>query len=29
MRTHAPKIEEAVTPRLDVQERSNQKAYEY
>jgi hypothetical protein len=29
MRTHAPKIEEAVTPGLDVQERSNQKSYEY
>jgi hypothetical protein len=29
MRTHAPKIEEAVTPGLDVQEGSNQKSYEY
>jgi hypothetical protein len=29
MRTHAPEIEEAVTPGLDVQERSNQKSYEY
>ena len=29
MRTHAPKIKEAVTPGLDVQEGSNQKSYEY
>src|ERR1700682_2358373 len=29
MRTHAPKIEEAVTPGLDVQEGSNQKSYQY
>src|ERR1700687_2106233 len=29
MRTHAPKIEGAVTPGLDVQERSNQNSYEY
>jgi hypothetical protein len=29
MRAHAPKIEEAVTPGLDVQEGSNQKSYEY
>src|SRR5260370_42133572 len=26
---HAPKIEEAVTPGLDVQEGSNQKSYQY
>src|SRR6266478_3763691 len=29
MRAHAPKIEEAVTPGLDVQEGSNQKSYQY
>jgi hypothetical protein len=29
VRAHAPKIEEAVTPGLDVQEGSNQKSYEY
>src|ERR1700676_4887096 len=29
MRAHAPKIKEAVTPRLDEQEGSNQKSYEY
>ena len=29
MRAHAPKIEEAVSPGLDVQEGSNQKSYQY
>ena len=29
MRAHAPEIEEAVTPGLDVQKGGNQKSYQY